>query len=336
MVRCEYIWLDGTKPTKQLRSKVRYVKGNVMSLHIGSFPIWNFDGSSTNQASGHDSDCQLIPMMFVDDPLNESSVLVLCEVTNFDGSLHPSNTRHKLHFHKKDIWIGFEQEYVLMKNGKPLGFPKDGFPAPQGPYYCGNGADKVEGRQIVEEHAKACLDASLAIYGTNSEVLLGQWEFQIGPNNGRAVTALEAADHLWLARFLLIRIAEKYGVTVSFDCKPVKGDWNGSGCHTNFSNEAMRKRGGLTAIKKAIKKLEKNHKEHIAVYGHGLEERLTGLHETCNINEFKSGVANRGASIRIPHEVYQNGYGYFEDRRPGANSNPYEVAAILIKTIEGK
>lgn len=350
MTRLEYIWLDGSQPTKQLRSKVKYVS------HLNKLELeseirqgrhdWSFDGSSTNQASGHDSDCILKPIRVYRDPMNPpDSFLLLCEVYDYslsDENEIPNkhNTRRKLSNLSKeypDVTVGFEQEYVLMQNGLPLGFPDKGFPSPQGQYYCGNGSENNKGRELVEEHAYACLRAELYLYGTNSEVLLGQHEFQIGPRSGENFdipNALRVADDLWVARFLLIRLAEKYGYSISFDCKPVKGDWNGSGLHTNFSTETMRSDSiGTKAIKEAIKKLSKKHKEHIAVYGYGLEERLTGAHETCSIDEFKSGVANRGASIRIPHHVQKAGKGYLEDRRPGANADGYEVAAILIETI---
>lgn len=335
MIRAEYIWLDGTKPTKRLRSKVRYLP-ETKGLDV---PEWGFDGSSTGQSSGHKSDLILKPVKVVKDPINYGSSLVLCEVYNQDGSVHESNTRHQLallnEYDTNEVYLGFEQEYVFMKNGKPLGFPAEGYPAPQGPYYCGNGASNAPGRHIVEEHAEACQGAGLNLYGTNSEVLLGQWEFQIG-YRGTPVNALQIADELWLARFLLERIAENYDVDVSYDCKPIKGDWNGSGCHTNFSTKGMRADGGITQIHEAISKLSRKHTEHIAVYGHGLGERLTGQHETCSINEFRSGDTDRGCSIRIPLGVTQSGKGYLEDRRPGANCDPYEVAARLITTICGE
>lgn len=353
-MRYEYIWLS-PNPTgmKHLRSKVRYLelKGNELP------PDWSFDGSSTGQASGGDSDLILVPRTIVEDPLNKHSRLALCEVFNRNGIQHETNTRYLLselmtfgtHSAQQPV-IGFEQEYVLTgKNGKPLGWPDSGineygtyveyYPKPQGDYYCGVGHQNVSGRSIVEEHAEACLKANLMFYGTNAEVLLGQWEFQIGPRSAKDfqnADPLTMSDHLWLARYLLIKIAEKYKVTVDFSCKPIKGDWNGSGCHTNFSTHDMRDPAtGSQAITDAIEKLKNNHKEHIDVYGFGLEERLTGLHETCSINEFRAGASDRGASIRIPAQVEIEKCGYIEDRRPGANCDPYEVAHRLLLTILG-
>lgn len=336
--RLEYIWLDGTSPVKQLRSKVRYIEFNDINGYI--IPNWGFDGSSTNQASGHQSDLILRPVGSFNNPI-EGGRLVLCEVLNDNATPHSTNTRHKLatlneKFKDQGPIMGFEQEYTLIGEGsKPLGFHYFYPTKPQGPYYCSVGAENAFGREIVEEHATACLNARLLLYGTNAEVMPGQWEYQIGYRNTKEnADPLEVSDHLWVARFLMQKIAEKHGVTASLDCKPMKGDWNGSGCHTNFSTEAMRTPvTGINAIHSAIGKLSLKHSEHIAVYGYGLEERLTGKHETCSINEFKSGIGHRGASIRIPGSVAADGHGYLEDRRPGANCDPYEVAAKLLETI---
>merc|ERR1712003_76136 len=103
--------------------------------------------------------------------------------------------------------------------------------------------------------------------------------------------------------------------------------------HTNVSTKAMREDGGLEVIKKAIYKLGAKHEEHIAVYGEGNELRLTGKFETASINDFSYGVANRGASIRIGRDTEAEGKGYFEDRRPSSNCDPYLVTGKIMETI---
>lgn len=343
--QAEYIWLDGAKPTQRLRSKARVANlAEKAVLSAADFPQWAFDGSSTYQASGNDSDLILQPVGFVDDPLRgEGNYLVMCEVLNPDGTPHETNVRAQLRevlvngAAADEPWFGFEQEYTLTKANAPLGFPENGgFPAPQGPYYCSVGADVAFGRSVVEAHTRACLNAGLMVYGINAEVLPGQWEFQIGYRglDDESADPLTVADHLWLARWLLYRIAEDYGVVPTFDAKPVKGDWNGSGKHTNFSTKGTRDpQTGMEAISRAIDALSGKHDEHMTVYGHGLAERLTGLHETASIHEFRQGVADRGASIRIPQAVALKGYGYLEDRRPAANADPYAVAARILETV---
>lgn len=342
----EYIWLDGVKPTHELRSKTRIVEiEDIENVSLSVFPEWGFDGSSTEQAEGDNSDCLLRPVNFVNDPIRgEGNFLVLCEVFNANGTEHESNTRYQLRKvleaggAEQDPVLGFEQEYTLFENQTPLGWPDNGFPRAQGPFYCGVGNDRVYGRDLVEAHMDACVSAGLLFYGINAEVMPGQWEFQIGYRGFKddRCDALNICDHHWLATWLLHRLGEEFGVNVSFENKPVKGDWNGAGCHTNFSTKAMRdKATGRVTIEKAIAALSEKHAEHVAVYGYKLNERLTGGHETCSIDEFKAGNSDRGASIRIPMSVAENGYGYIEDRRPGANSDPYLVSARLIATICG-
>jgi len=342
----EYIWIDGAEPTPQLRSKARVVSLDpAVPVTTDQFPDWSFDGSSTYQAQGGDSDLILEPVRFISDPIRGTGhFLVLCEVATADGAPHASNTRAQLRAAlnaaggDQDPWVGFEQEYTLFADGRPLGFPQNGYPAPQGPYYCSVGIDRAFGRNVVEAHATACLEAGLMLYGINGEVMPGQWEFQIGYRgvDGESADPLTVADHVWLARWLLHRLAEGHGIVASFAAKPMKGDWNGAGAHTNFSTRAMRRAGsGLNAIHEAIARLGERHEYHIANYGDGLEERLTGRHETASIDEFRGGVADRGASIRIPRPVQERGAGYLEDRRPGASCDPYRVCTVLIETVCG-
>ena len=331
-VKAEYIWIDGHMPTAKLRSKTKIIDGKVST--IADLPEWGFDGSSTQQAEGHFSDCLLRPVSFMPDPIRGGDdILVMCEVFNADGTVHSYNHRAYLRklaekYEAHDCWFGIEQEYTFFDGIKPLGWPDNGFPAPQGGYYCGVGSDEVFGRDIVEDHMEACLDAGIKLSGINAEVMPGQWEFQVGP-----LGPLEVSDQLWLGRWLLYRIGEDYGVSATLDPKPVKGDWNGAGAHTNFSTKSMREAGGLKFIEDACEKLKSKHSELIDAYGADNEQRLTGLHETCSIEEFRYGVSDRGASIRIPMQTSNDGYGYLEDRRPSANMDPYRVCAALMETI---
>merc|ERR1711939_37623 len=143
---------------------------------------------------------------------------------------------------------------------------------------------------------------------------------------------ISMGDQLWMARYILNRVAEEWGITISYHPKPLEGDWNGAGCHTNYSTTDTREDGGIKAIEAMMSKLEKRHLEHIKVYGADNEKRLTGRHETGHIGAFSYGYANRGASIRIPTSVKDQGKGYFEDRRPASNIDPYQVTDILAET----
>ncbi|MDZ4698227.1 MAG: glutamine synthetase beta-grasp domain-containing protein [Rhodothermales bacterium] len=326
--KLEYIWLDGYTPEPNLRSKTKIVTLSKPPT-LKDCPEWGFDGSSTQQAEGRSSDCLLKAVRLAPDADRANAYLVLCEVLNADGTPHATNARATFE-DDPDLWLGYEQEYVLTMDGKPLGFPTDGYPGPQGPYYCGVGTGKVAGREIVEEHLDLCLNAGLEVTGINAEVLLGQWEYQIFGKGAK-----EAADSVQLTRYLLIRTAEKYGVTVELHPKPIKGDWNGSGMHTNFSTTRIREKGGEKYVMALMEQFKASHKEHIAVYGSSNELRLTGKHETQSIKKFSFGASDRGASIRIPVGMIRDNWkGYLEDRRPASNADPYKVAARLIETLK--
>ncbi|CAN1255118.1 Glutamine synthetase cytosolic isozyme, partial [Linum perenne] len=272
-------------------------------------PKWNYDGSSTNQAAGDDSEVIIYPQAIFKDPFRRgNNILVMCDAYSPKGEPLPTNKRCSAAkiFSNPDVsveepWYGIEQEYTLMQKeiNWPLGWPLGGFPGPQGPYYCGIGADKAFGRDI----------------------------FQVGPSVG-----ISAGDQVWVARYLLERITEIAGAVVTFDPKPVKGDWNGAGAHTNYSTKSMREDGGIDVIKAAIEKLGRRHSEHISAYGEGNERRLTGRHETADIHSFSWGVANRGASVRVGRDTEKAGKGYFEDRRPGSNMDPYVVTSMIAET----
>jgi glutamine synthetase len=325
----EYIWLDGYKPESNLRSKTKIIHFDNFNNDIKSLPNWSFDGSSTMQADGNFSDCVLKPVKIYEDPARLNAYLVLCEVLNPDLTPHLSNMRSIIPTGFDDYWFGFEQEYTLMDGTRPLGFPDHGFPNPQGMYYCSVGNKNVAGREIVEAHLDICLEAGINITGINAEVLLGQWEFQV-----LGTSPFAAADDLWMARYLLQRVTEEFGVGLEFHPKPVQGDWNGSGMHCNFSNDSIRNTGGKDYIERICDALALAHDEHILEYGSANEQRLTGLHETQSIDKFSYGVSDRGASVRIPISVPANDWkGYLEDRRPASNADPYRIVSVMIKTV---
>src|SRR6187549_1247534 len=317
--KLEYIWLDGYEPVPNLRSKTKIVEFAKFPT-LAQLPMWGFDGSSTRQAEGHSSDCMLKPVAVYPDSTRKNGALVMSEVMMPDGKTpHPSNSRAGIP-DDPGAWFGFEQEYFLYQDGKPLGFPETGFPYPQGEYYTGVGYKAVGdiARQIVEEHLDVCLDAGINHEGINAEVAKGQWEFQIFGKGSK-----NAADQVWVARYLLARLCEKYGV-----------DWNGSGMHSNFSTTHMREVGGKEYFEALMAAFDKFKNEHIAVYGPDNHLRLTGLHETQSIDKFNYGIANRGASVRVPHSFVNNGYkGYLEDRRPNSQGDPYKIAGRILQTI---
>lgn len=348
LVTLEYIWLDHhnnfRSKTKVTTLSVPLIDGSYQNPMPWVLPEWNYDGSSTEQADGNDSEVCLQPVAVYKDPFRKCSKtpawLVLCSTWLPNGEPHPDNSR----YHAENIfknpnvqtaktWFGIEQEFFLVDNetNKVLGFYDNYEPESQGKYYCGVGAGtcNLRGRQILETTLKYGLHAGLGITGINLEVAPGQYEVQIREDG------LQASDDTVMLRYILTCVAEEHNIRVELDPKPMEGNWNGSGCHVNFSTLEMRtKKGdGLTKIYEAIEKLKNKHEEHIAVYGEGNERRLTGVHETASIHDFSYGVADRGASIRIPRETEKNGCGYLEDRRPASNIDPYIVTSKLVSTI---
>ena len=314
----EYVWLDADE---QLRSKIKITSIEINELR--DVPIWGYDGSSTGQAPGDKSDCKLTPVKIYHNPFHFNGWLVMCS----------TEKREAITFVDSDsYWFGFEQEYFLCESdtNKPLGWPESGEPGPQGPYYCGVGASKVAGREVVNDHMEACMEAEITITGTNAEVALGQWEYQVFSKGAK-----NAGDDLWMSRYILERIAEEHGCDINIEPKPIKGDWNGSGMHTNFSTNEMRNNSSHKVYMQVLKNMESTHADHIAVYGKDNDQRMTGKHETASIDEFTYGEGHRGASVRIPVETVESNYttGYLEDRRPAGNANPYEITKILIETI---
>ena len=330
-IKLEYIWLDGYKPTQRLRSKTKILDS--FDGTVESAPMWSFDGSSTEQAEGNSSDCLLQPVAVFPDPARKNAFLVMTEVLSADGTAHPSNGRATIEDDDNDFWFGFEQEYFLWnpESDLPFGFPEKGFPGPQGPYYCSVGAQNAYGREIIEEHLDLCLEAGVNVEGINAEVATGQWEFQVF-----AKGAKQAGDHVWIARYLMERTAEKYGLAINWHPKPVKGDWNGSGMHANFSDSTLRTCGSKEVYEQICEAFGDVITEHIDVYGADNNQRLTGQHETQSIDKFSYGISDRGASIRVPIATVENGWkGWLEDRRPASNGDPYKIAARIIHTVKG-
>lgn len=339
----EYVWIDADNET---RCKTKVVHKEDVAFE--DLSDWNYDGSSTKQAPGEDSEVIIKPRAMYPDPFRRegNNYIVLTDTYDPQGNAIPTNTRNlaaRVFAEKteEEPWFGIEQEYTMFKDGRPLGWPKCsarsfggptvqlGFPGGQGPYYCSAGADVAFGRELVEQHLEHCLYAGLNVSGINAEVMPGQWEYQVGPCVG-----IDSGDMLWMSRYILQRVGEQHGVVISFLPKPIPGDWNGAGCHTNFSTKTMREVDGSldSVIYPALDKLGARHQQHMAVYGAGNEERLTGRHETASIDTFKYGVADRGASIRIGNGTAKDGKGYFEDRRPASNMDPYVVTAMIYDT----
>jgi len=327
--KLEYLWLDGYKPTQSLRGKTKIVED--FSGKLEDCPMWSFDGSSTRQAEGGSSDCLLKPVAIYPDPVRRNGYIVMTEVLNADGSPHESNGRATIDDDDNDFWFGFEQEYFLWdpETNLPLGFPKD--QTPQGQFYCSVGGKNTFGREVMDRHLDICLDAGINVEGTNAEVAAGQWEFQTF-----AKGAKKAGDEMWVARYLLERLAEEYGLGIEYHPKPLgPTDWNGSGMHANFSNTLLRTCGSKETYEAVCEAFRPVVKEHIDVYGAHNEQRLTGQHETQSIHEFSYGVSDRGASIRIPIMTVEKGWkGWLEDRRPASNGDPYKIAGRIIKTVK--
>jgi glutamine synthetase len=352
MITVEYIWIGGRDTHTDLRSKVRrisvpnftpnlsYIQLN--EQYLSKIPIWNFDGSSgitgmTKINSEDDTEIILKPVAICNDPFRkDSSLWILAECCLSDEQPHESNTRYDAasifqQYENEHPWYGLEQEYVMIdpKTERPLGWTRFEQPENQGKNYCGNGYRTVFRRDLLEKHFQACIEAGLTVSGYNAEVMPGQYEFQIGPVEGIA-----AADQLIFARFILLRIAEEAQLIVSYSPKPIKGNWNGSGLHHNFSTKRMREEGGYDEIEKVIQELERRHSLHLRMYGEDNQTRLTGKHETSSFIEFSYGVGTRNTSVRIPNESKKFQKGYFEDRRPSANCDPYHSTSILMQAVE--
>lgn len=332
-----YVWIDGSGIN--LRNKDRILKSKPANAEAA--PGWAFDGSSTGQATTDNSDTTLKPCVVYKDPFRcDPHVLVLCEVYVGDGKPASTNNRKYCNdlctFHKEeDPWFGLEQEYTMLDvDGACLGWPKGGCPAIKYQYsYCGVGAKYIAGRDISECHEKACLYAGMDFEGTNAEVMHASWEWQIGTSIG-----MKAPDDMWGSRFIMARVAEDFGVDVTYHPKPMGAFHPGIGMHHNFSTKKMRTEGGYEFILECIKRLEKNHMKHMKVYGNDEQTnrmRLSGKFETAPFEKFSWGIASRAASIRLQRHIKETGKGFMEDRRPGGDCDPYLVCGLLMETCLG-
>jgi glutamine synthetase len=339
----EYVWTD---VDGKFRSKTKVINNPdsdennhevFMQPSPASLPVWNFDGSSCGLASGDNSDVLIKPQAVFRDPFRDHTIysrsfLVLCDC--YDSNFNPleTNTRYRAQHifeqtKEQQPMYGLEQEYVIYDcdTKRPIGWDVDKDPEPQGPYYCGIGSKSSYGRHLAERHLQYCLEAGVNLSGINAEVMPGQWEFQVGPCVG-----IDSGDHMMMARYILERLSEEHMLYISYDPKPEEGDWNGSGCHMNFSTSDMR--NDSKYIYEYIKKLEPLHNDMLKYYGNN-QKRLTGEHETSDPTKFTYGVADRTASIRIPLGVHLDGKGYLEDRRPASDCDPYIVTSMLAQLL---
>ncbi|KAI6197786.1 Glutamine synthetase [Aphelenchoides besseyi] len=327
-----YVWVDETGEC--LRAKTRTF--DVVPKSIEGYPIWNY----AHPDRVLDSDLYLHPRAVYQDPfLGPNARLIMCDTYTYEGKPTATNYRHNCakimsSCAKEHPWFGMEQEYLILdRDGYPLGWPKHGFPVLElivvlvvkslkriivQVYSLGSKLGGTNGGELKEMKIESFV-----------EVTPGQWEFQVGPCEG-----IDMGDQLWMARYLLHRVAEQFGVLITLDPKPavtLSGEWNGAGCHCNFSTQTMREPNGLTAIEAAMSKLARFHTQHLLHYdaNNGMDNlrRLSGRCETSNPNKFTWGIADRGASVRIPRQ------GYLEDRRPASNCDPYRVTACIADAI---
>ena len=334
MIHMDYVWVDGLD-SPLVRSKTKVVTPNVGN--DGEFEVsvseWNFDGSSTHQATTEDSERVLQPQRVYQ--LSDKHYAVLCEVCLPDEERTPHSTNYRAALRKaldeggleKELWLGFEQEFFLTKRGKNVLWPKDGVPPNDTRYYCSSGGP-IKHRRLIREFASLCNSVGISVVGYNTEVSPGQWEYQVFAND-----PLKASDDLWMSRYLLQLSAETYDIGIDWHPKPHDG-WNGSGCHVNFSTVGMRNVGGEEMFREMMADAEKLHPQHMQCYGTLNERRMTGTHETASYEKFSYGVASRGSSVRIPNATAENDWkGYAEDRRPASNCDPYRIADCVLQYV---
>jgi glutamine synthetase len=335
----EYIWLGDNKTIAvDIRSKTRVLRASEDVSDWKSDTLWNYDGSSTGQAQGNDSEVFLRVVKQFPDPFRDPSKdkLLLCENEKyFANGKKIGCERGKcamiMEAAKTECpRFGLEQEFFLMDNNTnmPVGYRVK--EEPQGNFYCGTIGSCIPSklRKFYEKFLENCRIATIALSGANFEVAPGQLEFQID-NYG-----VTCGDHLWMARYIAQRTAQELDCYIEFATRVIEGDFNGSGCHTNFSTASMMAPGGWEYIQKQVlPKLEEKHMHHIHRYGPGNTLRLSGKHETASWKHFSWGVGSRDTSIRIPTDTKDKERGYIEDRRPSSAMNPYVVTGMIVQTI---
>jgi glutamine synthetase len=329
----EYVWIDGDGG---LRSKTRIIDKDIKYLLVSDIPRWSFDGSSTNQThSDGNTEIVLKPCKLYKNPFREINteiihLLVLCDTSDICcNSPMSSSTREDAKrifdsIKEKECWFGLEQEFFIFS--KTNMYEEINNLSVTKKHYCGIEVDEID-RKIMETHLNYCLEAGIKICGINAEVCEHQWEYQIGPCLG-----IDGADDLIMSRYILENIANKYNKIINYNPK-VRLDMNGSGCHVNFSTKTMREENGYIEVLNCIDKLEKHHNTYIEKCGKNNRNRLTGKNETSSYDRFTYGIGTRNTSIRIGNETYEEKKGYFEDRRPGSNIDPYLVTSSLCKDI---
>ena len=341
LINSEYIWLDSEN---NIRSKTKILnidielKNNdkkpseleiIQSLmNVSLYPNWNCNGKHLGDEV---SEIIIHPVFVSLDPFKKApNVLILCDTYNLDGNPTKYNNRYSVNklFNKHEnlkCLFGFEQEFHIMKLGDnftllPNKTMIKGEPVKATKYYCSNGSMNAFGRNLVNRAVTLALEAGLSCGGYNSACGPAQWEIQIGP----VQYGVCAADHLILLRFILSRLSENLDIHISLLPKPSEDIDSISYCHTNFSTESMRDSNGYTHIQNSIEKLKQTHSRDLEIYGKTDIE----IH-----NNFTTDVTNRNVSVRIPTESKKNNKGYFEDRRPLSNCDPYLVCEALLNSV---
>lgn len=339
----EYIWFGSNG---EFRSKVRIIRSqpNQINRHLST--RWSYDGSSTGQATTEASEITLVPVAHYEDRSKKRYFYLLCDsvretvdengqitqATNLSERSRLADLLNNTEVSTLDIWFGFEQEFFIRDQYSLIA-------TEQGPFYCGvevprdsnpvSRSNRVleQVRPLTEAIVARCMDIGVNLTGWNLEVAPGQTEIQVFG------AGIKACDDLMMMRYMAHRVLAEHTMVPDFSPKPLGPDWNGSGLHTNVSTAQTRAEGGMDAIRTYMQRMEERHAEHISVYGEGNEQRLTGQHETSSMERFTWGVGNRASSVRIPTETARNGRGYFEDRRPAANANPYAIARVMMETL---